>query len=335
MLVACGSRASKQGEDDWGAHWQAANSFYAQADYLSAEREIRAAINLLRGKAVGVQKKRAQSLYMLGLIQLSNSQIEPAKENLLEAQVLAQASDSSLLEAQIHNAFGRLHSVAWNYDSALASYREAERIFSELGGQEEVLALVKVNMAVVYLHRKDYRYAELQFQQALAMFESMDAPNEAYIAHALDGLASVCEQTQRFEQGALLRQRNLDLLRRVYGPDHPELAGALDNLAQSLMAQQRYLEAEQHFQQALRIRESSLGGEHSEVAITLHNLGLNYMQQEKYAQAEPLLIRARQIILASLGRDSDDYYWATQTLRRLYHALGQSARADALLDDLR
>jgi tetratricopeptide (TPR) repeat protein len=331
FIMACGARAPKAGVlEVWSAHWQSANAYYSAADYSNAEAEVKTALSLLKGGSGHSQKLRAKGYHLLGLIQIANAEFEPARKSLEKARSIAVSGSDVLMEAQSLNAIGQLWSLSGHHDTALSTYQRAGELYRSLEGSAEALAQVKINIGLLYLRRADFRYAELQFQQALSLLETLPEPNQLYVSHVLAGLSSVYDQTQRAESAILLKLKRLDVLKSIYGANHVTVAQAMDGVSQSMMSLRQYAQAEQYFLQALSIRESLLGSTHYEVAVTLHNLGLNYLHQQKYVAAEPSLLKARHIFFQATGKESDEFQSATQSLRRLYHAMGQNNKADAL-----
>ncbi len=141
-----------------------------------------------------------------------------------------------------------------------------------------------------------YTEAESHLRDAVSL-----AVDEKDQASALNSLALLLQDTNRFAEGEPLMRRALAIYEKSYGPEHPNVAAALNNLATLLNATNRLADAEPLMRRALAIDEKSYGTEHPAVAIDLNNLATLMYATNRLAEAEPLMRRALAIDEKSYG----------------------------------
>jgi tetratricopeptide (TPR) repeat protein len=127
-------------------------------------------------------------------------------------------------------------------------------------GADEAIALIQAateSRGIGFLSR-----AEVQYRQSLAILETISGPQSADLTPALNGLAEVYFDEQRYTDAESLTRRSASLAEAALGPDHPLVATSLHNLASIYHAQGQYAKAEPLYLRALEIREAALGSRH-------------------------------------------------------------------------
>jgi tetratricopeptide (TPR) repeat protein len=127
--------------------------------------------------------------------------------------------------------------------------------------------------------------AEAQYRRALAILEQTSGAGSADLTPALNGLAELYFDAQRYSEAEALAQRSAAVVEANLGAGHPLLATALQDLAAIYHVQGQYAKAEPLYYRALAIREQALGPSHPFVASTLADRAA-----EHYARA----VRIRQ-----------------------------------------
>ena len=213
------------------------------------------------------------------------------------AQILADTAQRHAIgENRINSAMQALES--FSYDEVMALFRESERLgVVQAASSAYAQGLIEedaVNWQDALDHYKraygqdptlehQEGYARLcwrmgQWEATVPLYKDIleqvaaehgKAGNE--YATALNNLATVYNDTGRYEDAEPLLEEALSIHRRVLGADHPNTAGSLNNLAALYRAQGRYAEAAPLYKEALEIVERVLGAEHPNTKVTRDN----------------------------------------------------------------
>ena len=119
----------------------------------------------------------------------------------------------------------------------------------------------------------EFREAERNFKEALAIAESNEGPNHPRAAKIQMALAQLNYKQGRWTEAEQFFRRAIKTLQQTFGDDDPRYARALNNLAAVLYRQDRHADAESLYKRALEIFRSQLGANHPYVGQTLTNLG--------------------------------------------------------------
>jgi CHAT domain-containing protein/Tfp pilus assembly protein PilF len=140
-------------------------------------------------------------------------------------------------------------------------------------------------------------------RRALALRESLSAPDDPEIARSLNGLARVHGERGEYREARPLYERALAVRERALGPDSLEVSASLNNLG-ILMKNLGEYDASRHLQErALAIRRARLGPDHPDVAVCLHNLAGLLWSLGDYPRARVLAEQAIVIWEKSQGAD--------------------------------
>jgi Tfp pilus assembly protein PilF len=175
------------------------------------------------------------------------------------------------------------------------------------------------------------------YRQVIANLERAMGPDHSDVAMALNNLAFVYQDEQRYAEAEPLFQRALAIKERVLGETHPDVATIANNLGSFYLNQGKYAEAEIFLLRSLDIREKTLGPAHPSVANALHNLAKVYFQQHRYDEAEELYSRAVAIMEKGLGPitrsrpHTGQIRFAVARTKRKSEASTMKARAKAIL----
>ncbi len=185
-------------------------------------------------------------------------------------------------------------------------------------------------LALFKMERADWRQAEPLMRRALAITEKIYGPDHPNVATALNNLAQLLGDTNRFAEAEPMMRRVL-AIDESHGPDHPDVARALNNLAGLLQDANRLAEAEPLMRRALAIDEKIYGPDHPCVAIALNNLAGLLRNTNRFAEAEPLMRRALAITEKIYGPDHPRVALSLNNLAQLLRDTNRLAEAEPLM----
>jgi tetratricopeptide (TPR) repeat protein len=177
------------------------------------------------------------------------------------------------------------------------------------------------------------RYAEAEsvFRRAIDIAGKIYGPERLEYAVALNGLATLFEETNRLAEAEPLMRRTLEISEKHYGPDHPNVATNLNNVAHVLLLTNRLTEAEQLLRRALTIGEKNFGTEHPEVSPFLNNLAALLESANRLAEAEPLMRRALAIAEKGYGPEHPEITAVLNNLGNLLRNTNRHKEAEVFL----
>ena len=143
----------------------------------------------------------------------------------------------------------------------------------------------------------------------------------------MNNLATVLQDTNRFEEAEPLMRRALKIGQVAFGEQHPDVAIHLNNLATLLQDTNRLEEAEPLIRRALEIDEATFGEQHPTVAIRLNNLATLLHAASRPREAEPLIRRSLDIF-DSFGRQTGHEHPYFQGMNENYQALRRAMESD-------
>lgn len=187
-------------------------------------------------------------------------------------------------------------------------------------------ALVEVLLkAADYLREiGQYTQAEPLYQRALTIGERILGDEHLLVATALNNLATIYKQQERYAEAEQLYQRAI----RIRGSNYRDFTSSLSNLAEIHKQQKKYEQAEELFQQALDIREQEFGPDDIETALATYHLAKFCYDQGKYKKAERLYRQALGICEQALGPEHLTVARPLRGLADLYAAQEKYAEAE-------
>jgi tetratricopeptide (TPR) repeat protein len=143
--------------------------------------------------------------------------------------------------------------------------------------------------------RRQGRYVEAEAAYLAAVKHEEETGHSSRLAMALNNLAVLCSERQRYADAERYAIRALDVLGKSPHADDALLSRTLYNLGTIYHAQARYADAIPVFSRAVSIQEQLFGKSHSELALMLNNLAESHRCLAQYDRAEPLYRRALSI----------------------------------------
>jgi Tfp pilus assembly protein PilF len=173
-----------------------------------------------------------------------------------------------------------------------------------------------------------YREAETAFRDALDTARSIASRSED-VANSLDQLASLYNQSGRYNEAEPLYRQSLQLWLKLRGRHDPHVIAAMSNLASVHLGQARLEEAQLGLRKVLELQQSlsETGPEH---AVVLNNLALVYLERGKPASAEAVLQRAIRTLEDALGPDHPKTIETLENLATVALVQGHSVQAEEI-----
>lgn len=190
----------------------------------------------------------------------------------ISEEMLALVEELGLQESEAHGT--TLLNVATAYravsmcEKAIVMYQTAERIFKNLGIQDERLAGLYNNMSMAFQQQKEYETAMHCLLQALEIVKRLPE-HKVEEATTYTNLASVCYERKEFEQGVRYVQKAIAKFEECEEKD-AHYCGALALLAQGYYIQGYLEKAISTYTEALREILSCFGKNES-YAMTCEN----------------------------------------------------------------
>lgn len=218
----------------------------------------------------------ARVLHGLGATNLSQSQFESAKENLLEA--LNVLKDQDEFDA---GAIGRLQSTLAIAHRNLGQNDEAEKLLREsitnlrkkFSGNQSDTAVALSNLGNLLRTRGRLSEAQAALEESISIQRQLYHGDHIDLATTLNNLSLVLLMLHRFDEAEPVLRESLAMVRKIIGPQSPQLAIGLSNYSSMLREQGRYVEAEPLLREAIEIRESLFGDADAQLAFMFANLG--------------------------------------------------------------
>ena len=113
-------------------------------------------------------------------------------------------------------------------------------------------------LAVLYVKRREYYWAEPLLRRALAIQQKTLGPEDPEFILTLNNLAQLYQEQGYHGEAEPLLWQALAITEKVRGPVHPTVAAILGDLAQSYYARGLYTQAEPLLMRALAIQEEEI-----------------------------------------------------------------------------
>lgn len=181
--------------------------------------------------------------------------------------LLGLAASSAHAEGEIEswetlNTAGMLAYKEQNLLMAKALFHRAIESVGDATEPDPRIATTLNNLGAVHEAMGEYEQAELRYQHALTMIETIQGPEHPDVAIGLNNLASLYFSQNAFAKAETLWQRGLSISENLLGTDHPHLIRILVTLGRTSQAQKKFEQAEIYYVRAIRITEHAMGAGH-------------------------------------------------------------------------
>jgi len=248
-----------------------------------------------QARDIGYQPLLAESLMLLGKMQVKAGDHSKAERSYVEAFAAAEASRHDEVRAEVAEAL--VYVIGYQAERFEESYRWeniATAILSRLGGHDLLRAWLFNDLACVL--NQQGRHTEA-IQAAVKAIEikkrtiGADHPDvgisEINLAVALQTAGKPQEALGHIKEAAILLEKGL-------GSSHPDVATPHTYGGEILTVLGRYAEAREEYDRARTILERELGPDNLVVSYVLTDIGNNYLAEGSPTRAvEPLEIAYR------------------------------------------
>ena len=179
----------------------------------------------------------------------------------------------------------------------------AVRIDSELEGQPEVEASVRIVLGSTYRDLGEFEKAEAQQRVAVVKNRRILGDDHRETLISIDNLAITVQKLGRYEEAEALFIEAHEGMRRVLGDDHRNTLMTIGNLGQVISESGRLAEAEPYHRESLDGLRRIQGPEGAEAMTALSNLGVLLHSMGRYPEAESMLREVLQTKRRVLGND--------------------------------
>lgn len=193
------------------------------------------------------------------------------------------------------------------YDEALPLAKRAVEIREKaLGRAHPLVADALVNLAEIYLAKRDYVAAESPLERVLKINEKDEGADTLSNSVILDKLAVVNFANGYFNKTESLYQRALAIREKALGADAAETGNSLQKLAEFYRLRGKYDKASELFRRALAIKEKALGNESQEVGNLLERYSCVLKRVGRGEEAKQMLKRGVAILFKDVQRASEE-----------------------------
>lgn len=125
-------------------------------------------------------------------------------------------------------------------ERAVKLLKKALRIFGDAPGQQNTVAGIQAQMAVMYYMMGKYSESYTIFKSAISKFRASGEKKSALFGIALNQMGLACVQCYSINEAADLFEESRTILEKEYGPYHHDTLGVYSNLAGTYDAMGRY-----------------------------------------------------------------------------------------------
>ncbi|MBS0379376.1 MAG: serine/threonine protein kinase [Proteobacteria bacterium] len=242
---------------------------------------------------------------MLGLIADTNNSLARYPEALAASDrqlALLRANGASSLDiARALVTRGEVLVSLGRYADATPVLREARGRLRGLPGASADYALALNALGEATMNDGGEKEAEQLFREAIALDRDGTEAMHQDMADALQDLAVLYFNQDRFAESAETGLEAVQAYRRYRPPDYPDLLNAEAGYAETLMHLHRPAEAEPVFRDVLERGTRVRGAEHPDTLVTQSQLGESLMEQKRYPEAVKELRAAAEGLDRGLG----------------------------------
>jgi serine/threonine protein kinase/tetratricopeptide (TPR) repeat protein len=230
----------------------------------------------LGGKAreTGYSPLLAESLELLGVLQVFAGDAKTAETTLEEAMWAAEATHHDQLAGEISVE------LMWVVGYLQSRFEEgkrwghlAEAHVRRIGGNQVLEASLLNNLGILLHRQKKLDEALTAHRKVLAVREKLLRRDHPDVALTLGNIAIVLDDLGRLEEALSSLDRATAIVQKELGADHPELARHLSNRGEILNKLGRHQEATSSFERSLKIARAELIPGHPIFLYALTGLG--------------------------------------------------------------
>jgi serine/threonine protein kinase/tetratricopeptide (TPR) repeat protein len=253
-------------------------------------------------------------------------------ETIARFEALPGPPDVKLIRAFYLRAFAAIS--AHRFDDALADAGRAETIARAHPEQPDLLADALHAKASAQWGVHDYKDAEDELKEALAIHEAGGRKSSVPAGSDKQTLALIYSETGRYREALALNEDVLAQSRSVMGERHPYVAHVMVSTSNDLYHLGRYAESESRLRQAYAIQHDLLETDSPYFAETQDALGAVLIQQRRYDEAEQAYAIARDIWTKRYGTNYSYVIGVRSDLAWIALSRGEVAVAEKTLREV-
>lgn len=258
-------------------------TYYTQGDYAASRTKLNEAIRL--AKSNKQPKKIIDATYVLGLVELSQSNYVPALTCFFQVEKYYSTTKDTALLASIYNDLGVVYFRMADYDNAINYYKKALKMNEKLQLKSGVSANLTNIGGIYYIQGKMKKAIEYCFKSLQLERETGNKKGEI---SSLTTIAITYEATKDTVKAKEYYYKSCRLAEQI--KDRDGMAYSYLNFGNFFANQSQPSKALFYHQKSLYLFD--LLGDKSGVAQSLSGIGNVYLLQEKYDKAITILLKA-------------------------------------------
>ncbi|MCR9248005.1 MAG: serine/threonine-protein kinase [bacterium] len=302
ILTAIGAIESGEGVAAWARH---GSYLLQQKQFDAAEQSLVRAVEL--GARIPTKKLAlAEANAALGTLSWQRGESDAAGKYWRSAIAVfdRQLTSAHPLAARTRNNYGLWLQAEKRFDEAEAMFRGARDQLAELrGARSPDVSNAELKLGFFYVELGKHEAAERAFETGIAIRRENFGDDAVQVAQALQGLAYLRLQQERWSAAIAPLQDALKILAAKLPAGHPEIAGSQVLLGRALTGNGDAATAEGHLRAALASRKKIYGATNARVATTESALGHCLLRLDRLEDAAPLLRQSLPRIRSALGDD--------------------------------
>ncbi|HVS21915.1 MAG TPA: TonB family protein [Pyrinomonadaceae bacterium] len=195
----------------------------------------------------------------------SNTPAQPSSVFQAEVKKLTPEQTAELDEATRFSAKVVELYKEQKYDEALPlAKRVVEARYRILGEYNGLTASAKINLAELYMAKREYGQAENLYEQLLRVYERVFGVDHINNTIIIDSLALVNYLKRDYKKAEIFYVQSLSVREKALGSEHADVAEAAYKLAEFYRSRGAYAKAEPLFLHAIQISDKVFGVEKPE-----------------------------------------------------------------------
>jgi tetratricopeptide (TPR) repeat protein len=216
----------------------------------------------------------------------------------------------------------------YQYDKALALYKEAQTIIKEMHGEDSESNASALNkIGLTYNRKHQYKEAIDYMFPALEIRKKLLGETSRTYGISVSDIGLIYLSQGRYDKAAEMFTQAIEIEKINKAENSTNSAVMISNLATAKLNQQEYDEAEKLYLQALDIRKKHYTQAHPDYLRTIDDLGDLYNRKGDYEQSAKYYQKAVDIKKSSFGEAHPEYASAVAHLGLVYYNAADYGKA--------
>ncbi len=294
----------------WQSILKDAQTQYGLGDFVSAERNFKAAIS--RAQSAGISDNtQVDMIHGLADTLMSEGKTEQAEAEYIRCLKMTEKVHGAMHQS-IADICERIAGIAFlnsRYSEAEQQYIRAVDIRRKAKPVDSVAIAGDLNnLAACAIYQNKYPEAEKYIQEATtAMASEKKIGDQGVMVHILRTKSMLLEKQNKPKEAEEALKQSLKIAETCTFENDSLLAASFNELGRFYIKQKNYAEAESALESAVQIADQlKFGAEHPILETSLANLAAAYIDDNKLDKAESPLVRAIAINekFGDMGKDA-------------------------------